>query len=515
MHSAAARKVADPGAASALAIVAPHLRRPPLRPHRGRRRRASRSTWSTATSRAPTCSWPATARSRSATSASPRSPAPRRTAKTEIGEIKGTAAYMAPEHRIGQDVDARADVYAVGAIGYELLTGQEINLDLAMLAHLGREGWPHLPPPSARAPGAAGRARRGGVPRHGLRARRPLRPAARRSSRRSPRSSSATAWAPATRSSPAGSPASWPRCPRPASRTLGEGRVAGMKGRKEAVRPPYADGGFFVLRSPLLPLDTLLRAGARGSSEPATRRRWRATPSGCAPGCGALVDRPEVREAHLRRLAGVDEQPGPLAARPGRRARPEGGAVALRTSRAWRRARRRSACSPAARSAARRRHPRWSSGRSASLPPPHPPRHRLPRCALPGPASPTRRCAPASTVRPNSSLYRAAGALRYAEARLVGKVRSLPPGRGRADHVPGRRPRARRRRRARPASSPPTWSSSIRRSRSRRPSAFIDELIDSQILRPRAGAGGHRPGAARRHDRRSWPRSGRRRGASA
>ena len=72
-----------------------------------------------------------------------------RTAKTEIGEVKGTAAYMAPEHRTGQDVDARADVYAVGAIAYELLTGRTINLDLAMLAHLGRDGWPHLAPPSS------------------------------------------------------------------------------------------------------------------------------------------------------------------------------------------------------------------------------------------------------------------------------------------------------------------------------------------------------------------------------
>lgn len=72
-----------------------------------------------------------------------------RLARTEIGEVKGTPAYMAPEHRIGQDVDRRADLYAVGAICYELLTGTVINLDLAMLAHLGREGWPHLAPPCA------------------------------------------------------------------------------------------------------------------------------------------------------------------------------------------------------------------------------------------------------------------------------------------------------------------------------------------------------------------------------
>jgi serine/threonine-protein kinase len=71
-----------------------------------------------------------------------------RTAKTEFGQVKGTAAYMAPEQRLGQDVDQRADVYAVGAICYELFTGHIINLDLAMLAHLGRVGWPHLPRPS-------------------------------------------------------------------------------------------------------------------------------------------------------------------------------------------------------------------------------------------------------------------------------------------------------------------------------------------------------------------------------
>ena len=74
---------------------------------------------------------------------------PTRLAKTEIGEVKGTPAYMAPEHRLGQvELDLRADLYAVGAICYELLTGRAVNLDLAMLAHLGKEGWPHLEPPS-------------------------------------------------------------------------------------------------------------------------------------------------------------------------------------------------------------------------------------------------------------------------------------------------------------------------------------------------------------------------------
>jgi eukaryotic-like serine/threonine-protein kinase len=67
---------------------------------------------------------------------------------TSIGETKGTAAVMAPEQRIGKSVDRRADVYGVGALGYELLTGAEINLDLAALLHLSPAGWPHLPPAS-------------------------------------------------------------------------------------------------------------------------------------------------------------------------------------------------------------------------------------------------------------------------------------------------------------------------------------------------------------------------------
>ena len=68
---------------------------------------------------------------------------------TTIGETKGTAEVMAPEQRMGHDLDVRADVYAVAALGYELLTGVAVNLDLAILAQYGIEGWPHLAAPSA------------------------------------------------------------------------------------------------------------------------------------------------------------------------------------------------------------------------------------------------------------------------------------------------------------------------------------------------------------------------------
>jgi serine/threonine-protein kinase len=69
-----------------------------------------------------------------------------RVRRTEVGMVKGTAEYMAPEQRVGGDVDARADQYSVGAIAYEIFSGELINLDLARLAHLGVRGWPHLTP---------------------------------------------------------------------------------------------------------------------------------------------------------------------------------------------------------------------------------------------------------------------------------------------------------------------------------------------------------------------------------
>lgn len=58
---------------------------------------------------------------------------------TSDGRIKGKLRYMAPEQAMGGQLDRRADIWAIGAILYELLTGHtpyEAPNDLAVLSEL-------------------------------------------------------------------------------------------------------------------------------------------------------------------------------------------------------------------------------------------------------------------------------------------------------------------------------------------------------------------------------------------
>jgi serine/threonine-protein kinase len=71
---------------------------------------------------------------------------------TEAGAILGTANYMAPEQAAGGTVDARADVYALGVLTYEVCTGslpfRGDNTFTTMLQHLEATA----DPPSRRRP---------------------------------------------------------------------------------------------------------------------------------------------------------------------------------------------------------------------------------------------------------------------------------------------------------------------------------------------------------------------------
>jgi serine/threonine protein kinase len=52
--------------------------------------------------------------------------ATRRLAQTEIGAVKGKAAYLAPEQVFGEPVDRRTDVFALGVVLWECLAGQRL-----------------------------------------------------------------------------------------------------------------------------------------------------------------------------------------------------------------------------------------------------------------------------------------------------------------------------------------------------------------------------------------------------
>ena len=72
-------------------------------------------------------------------------------ARTEAGQIKGKLAYMAPEQLLGERLDRRADIFAVGAMLWEAAVGSRVweNVSQANLMHRLANG--DIPRPSSRA----------------------------------------------------------------------------------------------------------------------------------------------------------------------------------------------------------------------------------------------------------------------------------------------------------------------------------------------------------------------------
>jgi serine/threonine protein kinase len=71
---------------------------------------------------------------------------------TEVGVLKGKVAYMSPEQALGEPVDRRADLFSMGAVLWEMITGRRLFGADSATATLHRLLNDPVPPPSAVGP---------------------------------------------------------------------------------------------------------------------------------------------------------------------------------------------------------------------------------------------------------------------------------------------------------------------------------------------------------------------------
>ena len=88
---------------------------------------------------------------------------------TQVGSVLGTAAYLAPEQAAGEEAGPQADIYALGVVTYQLLSGR-LPYEAASLTELALKQQRETPPPLHHiaddvTPAARGRRRQGARPR--------------------------------------------------------------------------------------------------------------------------------------------------------------------------------------------------------------------------------------------------------------------------------------------------------------------------------------------------------------
>jgi serine/threonine-protein kinase len=65
---------------------------------------------------------------------------------TQVGSVIGTAAYLAPEQAAGEEVGPQADLYALGVVSYQFLSGR-LPYEAQSLTELAMKQMREIPPP--------------------------------------------------------------------------------------------------------------------------------------------------------------------------------------------------------------------------------------------------------------------------------------------------------------------------------------------------------------------------------